>query len=115
MGDGFWTVFFIDIATKVSMLSSYLAYLHEGCLETALHATGYLRLKHNLRLVFNPAYPEIDLTAFPTFDWTESYGYVEEAIPPNIPPPLGKDVNICMKVDSDMRETNRLDTPVLDS
>jgi hypothetical protein len=31
----------------------------------------------------------------------EFYGNVEEAIPPNMPPPLGKDVDLCMMVDSD--------------
>jgi hypothetical protein len=43
----------------------------------------------------------MDLTAFPSFDWTEYYGNVEEAIPPNMPPPLGKDVDLRMMVDSD--------------
>jgi hypothetical protein len=76
----------VDIATKVSMLSSYLVYPREGHLETALHVMGYLRLKHNLRLVFDLTYPKIDSTAFPTFDWTEFYGNVEEAIPPDIVP-----------------------------
>ena len=37
----------IDIATEVSMLSSYLACPREGHLENALHVMGYLRLKHN--------------------------------------------------------------------
>jgi hypothetical protein len=37
----------IDIATKVSMLSSYLACPREGHLENALHVMGYLQLKHN--------------------------------------------------------------------
>jgi hypothetical protein len=32
----------IDIATEVSMLSSYLACLREGYLENALHIMGYL-------------------------------------------------------------------------
>jgi hypothetical protein len=32
----------IDIATEVSMLSSYLACPREGCLENALHVMGYL-------------------------------------------------------------------------
>jgi hypothetical protein len=41
----------IDISTKVSMLSSYLACPHEGHLENALHVTGYLRLKHNSQLI----------------------------------------------------------------
>jgi hypothetical protein len=76
----------IDIATEVSMLSSYLACPCEGHLENALHVMGYLQLKHNSRLIFDPTYPDIDQTAFPSFDWTESYGNVEEAIPPDMPP-----------------------------
>jgi hypothetical protein len=91
----------IDIATEVSMLSSYLACPREGHLKNALHVMGYLRLKHNSRLIFDPTYPDIDQTAFPSFDWMEFYGDVEEAIPPNMPPPLGKDVDLHMMVDSD--------------
>jgi len=37
----------IDIATEISMLSTYWAYPREGHLEAALHVMGYLRLKHN--------------------------------------------------------------------
>jgi hypothetical protein len=92
----------IDNATKVSMLSSYLACPHEGKFENTLHVMRYLRLKHNSRLIFEPAYPDIAQTAFPSFEWMEFYGNVEEAIPPNMmPPPLGKDVDLCMMVDSD--------------
>jgi hypothetical protein len=91
----------IDIATEVSMLSSYLACPREGHLENALRVMGYLQLKHNSRLIFDPTYPDIDQTAFPSFEWTEFYGNVEEAIPPDMPPPLGKDVNLRMMVDSD--------------
>jgi hypothetical protein len=91
----------IDIATEVSMISFYLACPCEGHLENALRVMGYLHLKHNSRLIFDPTYPEIDQTAFPFFEWMEFYGNVEEAIPPNMPPHLGKDVDICMMVDSD--------------
>ncbi len=91
----------IDIATEVSMLSFYLTCPREGHLENALHVMGYLQLKHNSRLIFDPTYPDIDQTAFPFFEWTKFYGNVEEAIPPNMPPPLGKDVDLCMMVDSD--------------
>ncbi len=91
----------IDIAAEVSMLSSYLACPHEGHLENALHVMGYLQLKHNLQLMFDPTYPDIDQTVFPSNDWTEFYGNAEEAIPPNMPPPLGKDVDLRMMVDSD--------------
>jgi hypothetical protein len=54
----------IDIPTKIFVLSSYLPYPHEGHLETVLHVMGYLQLKQNSRLIFDPTYPEIDQTAF---------------------------------------------------
>jgi hypothetical protein len=90
----------IDIATEVSMLSSYLACPREGHLENALHVMGYLQLKHNSQIIFDPTYPNIDQTAFPSFEWTEFYGNVEEAITPDMSPPLGKDVDLGMMVDS---------------
>jgi hypothetical protein len=62
---------------------------------------GYLQLKHNTRLVFDPTYPDIDLDSFPTFDWTEFYGDVTEAIPTDMPKPLRKEVDLPMMVDSD--------------
>jgi hypothetical protein len=83
------------------MLSSYLECPRKGHLENALHVKGYLHLKHNLQLIFDPTYPDIDQTAFPSFEWTEFYGNVEEAIPPDMPPPLGKNIDLCMMVDSD--------------
>jgi hypothetical protein len=86
----------IDIATEVSKLSSYLACPREGHLENALHVMGYLWLKHNSRLIFDPTYPDTDQTAFPSFEWMEIYGNVEEVSPPDMPPPLGKDVELCM-------------------
>jgi hypothetical protein len=83
------------------MLLSYLAYPHEGHLEAAIHVMGYLQLKHNSQLIFDPTYPDIDLDSFPSYDWTEFYGDVSEAIPTNMPQPLGKEVDIRMMVDSD--------------
>jgi hypothetical protein len=93
----------VDIATEVSMLSSYLAYPREGHFEAAIHVMGYLqlKLKHNSRLIFDPTYPDIDLDSFLSHDWTEFYGDVTEAIPTNMPKPLGKEVDIWMMVDSD--------------
>ncbi len=37
----------VEIAAKVSMLSSYLVYPREDHLEAAIHVMGYLQLKHN--------------------------------------------------------------------
>ncbi len=90
-----------DIGCPISITLLSTSDAREGHLESALHVMGYLRLKHNSRPIFDPTYPDIDQTAFPSFDWTEFYGNVEEAIPPNMPPPLGKDVDLCMMVDSD--------------
>ena len=91
----------MDIVTEVSMPLSYLAYHREGHLETALYIIGYVRQKHNTRLSFDPTYPDIDHHAFPKYEWTEFYGDVQEALPADMPKPLGKDIDLHMFVDSD--------------
>jgi hypothetical protein len=91
----------IDIATEVSLLSSHLAYPREGHLETALHIMSHLNQKHNTRLIFDSTYPKIDMGQFPQYNWTKFHGNVEEAIPVDMPKPLGKDVDIRMMCDSD--------------
>ncbi len=91
----------IDIATEVSLLSSHLAYPCKGHLETALHIMSYLSQKHNTRLIFDLTYPKIDMGQFPQYNWTEFYSNVEEAIPVDMPKPLGKDLEVCMMCDND--------------
>jgi hypothetical protein len=98
----------VDIATEVSLLSSFLAYPREGHLDTALHIMGYLKNKHNTRLVFDPTYPDIDKGDFPKYDWTEFYGNAKELMPADMPPPLGKDVDLRMMVDSDHAGDRRI-------
>ena len=91
----------VDIVIEVSLLSSHLAFPHEGHLRLALHIMGYLKQHHNTQLVFDPTYPTIDLSLFPQYDWSEFYGDVTEALPPSMPEPLGKDVDVRMMCDSD--------------
>jgi hypothetical protein len=91
----------VDIAVEVSLLSSYLACPRAGYLEAAIHIIGYLREKHNTRFIFDPTYPKINENDFPQFDWAEFYGNLTEAIPTDMPKPLGKEVEIRMMVDSD--------------
>jgi hypothetical protein len=76
-------------------------YPHEGHLETALHIMSYLSQKHNTQLIFDPTYPKIDMGQFPQYNWTKFYGNVEEAIPVDMPKPLGKDLDVRMMCDSD--------------
>jgi hypothetical protein len=107
---------YIDIATEVSMLSSYLALLHEGHLEATLHVMEYLWLKHNTRLIFNPTYPDIVASDFTRHDWMELYGDVHKAIPPNMLKPLGKEVKlrmICHSNHAGCKQTHRTWTGIL--
>jgi hypothetical protein len=57
-------------------------------------------LKYNSQLIFDPTYPLIDDSTFQHHDWEEFYGDVQEAIPTNAPPPLGKEVDLRMMIDS---------------
>jgi hypothetical protein len=91
----------IDIATEVSFLSSHLAYPCKWHLETALCIMSYLSQKHNTGLIFDPTYPKIDMRQFPQYNWTKFYGNVEEAIPVDMPKPLGKDLDVRIMCDSD--------------
>ena len=57
--------------------------------------------RYNSRLVYDPSYPEIDHSVMKKFDWSEFYRDAKEAIPKNAPEHQGKEVDICMFVDSD--------------
>jgi len=53
-------------------------------------------------LVLDPTYPEIDWNNFRNdYDWKRFYGDISEVVPPDAPPPRGKEVDIRMFVDSD--------------
>jgi len=45
---------------------------------------------------------------FLTYDWTEFYGDAKELMPANMPPPLGKDVDLRMMVDNDHAGNRRI-------
>jgi hypothetical protein len=55
----------IDVAIKILLLLSHLAFPRLGHLLTALHVMANLKQKNNSRLVFNLTYPAIDLSMFP--------------------------------------------------
>ena len=91
----------VDVITEVSMLASYLANPRDGHLDAALHLYSWLKGHHNARLVLDPSYPEINQDDFITDrEWEHFYGDVKEELPPNMPKPLGKDVDLRLYVDS---------------
>ena len=79
---------------------SQLEFPRKGHFENALHVMRYLQLKHNLHLFFDPTYPNINKLCFPRDGWTQFYGNVCKAIPPDLPTPLDKEVEICMMCES---------------
>ena len=92
----------VDIATKVSLLSSYLAYPpREGHLDAALHIMSYLGNYHNSRLIYDPTYPDIDYSAFPQCEWKGFYPRAEEPVPLDAPEPRGCPIDLWMFVNSD--------------
>lgn len=75
----------VDVCLECSILSPYLALPGESQLEQLLMIFSYLETHHNVELVFDPSYPEIDGEAFARRDWTTSeFGHVAgtEELPP---------------------------------
>ena len=92
----------IDIITEVSKLASFMALPREGHLEAIFHIFAYLRRRHNSRMVFDPCYPDMDMSKFKTdVDWTEFYGDMEEPLPRDAPAPRGKCVDMRLFCDAD--------------
>ena len=97
----------VDIITEVSLLSSYNAAPREGHLNAVYHIFGYLKRKHNSRMVFDPRYPEIDDSDFKDADWGSFYGEAKEAVPPDAPKPRGRVVVIRVYCDSSHADDKR--------
>jgi hypothetical protein len=91
----------IEIITEVSMLSTYIFLPREGNLEAVFHVFSYLGLHQNVRVVFDPTCPAVDMGAFIKTDWKSTYGDVKEMIPSDAPVSRGKEVDMRLFVDSD--------------
>jgi len=91
----------IDIMMEVSMLSAHNAMPREGHLEGIYHVFSYLKGHENSKLVFDPAYPEIDERRFKDVDWKDFYPDASDELPPGMPEPLGLPVKISCFVDAD--------------
>jgi len=91
----------IDIMTEVSMLSAHNALPREGHLEAVYHIFSYLKGHENSRLVFDPAYPDIDERRFLPADWSDFYPDASDELPPNMPEPRGLPVDVTCFVDAD--------------
>jgi hypothetical protein len=78
----------IDILTEVSMLSSHNALPRQGHLEAVLDVFAYLKRHPSAAIVFDDEIPTVRESRFKRVDWTDIYGDVVEALPPNMPIPM---------------------------
>ena len=88
----------IDKIIEVSLLSSHVELLREGCLKAAIHVMVHVGQRYNSRLVYDPLYPEIYHNVFKKCDWSEFYWDAKEAIPVKTPEPLCKEIDTCIFV-----------------
>ena len=98
-----WTIELgrIDIAHAVSLLSSYNANPRVGHLEAVYDVFGYLMSHGRSKLVLDPSKPKLDESVFRSnVDWKDFYGDVEEELPPSMPKPRGRSVQISAFVDA---------------
>jgi len=80
------------------------------------HVFSYLKCSKYSCLVIDASYPDIDKCIIVNHNWNEFYDDVQEVIPPNSPPPRGKDVDFRMYVVSlTMLETSEIREQGLDS
>ena len=91
----------IDMITEFSLLSSFIASPRHGHLEAVFHIFAYLDKKHKAWMAFDPTYPDIDMSVFKTCECKEFYRQAKFTVPPDAPPTLGKEVDICLYMDSD--------------
>ena len=92
----------LDILLEVALLSAYLANPREGHLEAAFHIFGYLKHEPKRKIAFDPDHPSINERRFKKYDWTDFYRDAQEPIPPNAPPPRGKEVSTHCFVDANL-------------
>ena len=58
----------MDIITKLSQISSHSTMPRNGHLEAVLHIMGYLKVRYNSKLMFDPSYLDIDHSNFWEYD-----------------------------------------------
>ena len=89
----------IDICCEVSMMAAYCAAPRVGHLEAVLHIFSYLSSHGKSKLIMDDSYAKLEEA--PKQDWRDFYPDAKEAIPPNMPEPLGKPVQTTAFVDAD--------------
>ena len=91
-----------------STMGRYQPAPREGYLEQVLQIFGYLKHHRKRKIVFNADYPEVPVGDEVELNWSELYPDSKEELPPDIPKPKGKPVQ--MTTCFDANHAHDLDT-----
>jgi len=93
----------LDITTAVMTMSSFRSLPRKGHLERAKRIVSYLyRFKYS-KIRFRTHEPDFSDIVIPEYDWsTSTYGTVKEAVPHDVPTPLGKPVVTVSYIDANL-------------
>lgn len=88
------------------MMSSHLALPRVSHLKELFHIFAYLKCHHNAEMVFDPTAVELDMSLFKREDWrysiyTQDGEVLKETLPPDMPEPRGKGMQMRVYVDAD--------------
>lgn len=91
---------FLDNNERVALLFQYLVHPRQGHLEAIYHVYSYLKRHERSTMIFDDAMLTFNDNDFSTYDWTDFYGDVSEAIPSNAPKPRGNPIQMTVFVDA---------------
>ena len=61
----------------------------------------FIRKKYNYRMEFDPSYPSTNMCEFKECKWKDFFGKLKEAIYPNTPEEMVKEVDLLGYIDND--------------
>jgi hypothetical protein len=89
----------IDICAEVSMMAAYMAAPREGHMEAVMRIFAYLNGHERSRVMLDPRY--VDHAEVEKPSWSDFYSEAREMLPPDMPEPLGRPIQMTTFVDSD--------------
>ena len=98
-----------DILLETALMPQYLAAPRKGHLYKLFNIFSYLHANLSFPLSFKSGRMNNDYSRFNEVDWSEFYPNAEEAIPLNVPTPMGSPVIITVWVDANHAGTSSID------
>jgi hypothetical protein len=84
----------VDLTQSVALMSRFRNAPRDGHLQQVLRIFGYIKGHLRSKLVLDPAYRDWTNIDWVDADWKEFYPDAAELLPPDMPEPLGREVQI---------------------